>query len=219
MRLELEKRSPGASIVGFRFTAHPDRPRETQLSLFGPAALSPDRLATTLARLFALLGPEGVGSPRTVDGHRPERFTLVEYAPPPQANVRPEPLPGRGLLAVRVLRPPISIEVLVEIEGQVQFPDPAMEPVESVEGNCTCPSISSISPPIEIRPIVREGDKRPEVRGIVRVASGPWAVEETWWSEAAVARDYWDVELSRGGIYRIYRDRESGEWFADGVYD
>ena len=34
-----------------------------------------------------------------------------------------------------------------------------------------------------------------------------------------MARDYWDVELEGGGIYRIYRDRQSAEWFADGVYD
>src|SRR6266545_1203252 len=51
MRLELEARPPGAPVCGFTFTAHPDKPRRAQLSLFGPAALSPDRLATTIARL------------------------------------------------------------------------------------------------------------------------------------------------------------------------
>jgi hypothetical protein len=53
----------------------------------------------------------------------------------------------------------------------------------------------------------------------VRVASGPWGLEEEWWSEQPVARDYWDVELAAGGLYRIYRDRASGEWYADGIYD
>jgi len=71
------------------------------LSLYGPAALSPDKLATTLARLFALLGPDRVGSPRPVDGHRPERFSLVEYTPPAPPEIRREPRAGRGLLAVR----------------------------------------------------------------------------------------------------------------------
>jgi hypothetical protein len=60
-----------------------------------------------------------------VDGHRPERFSLVEYTPPPPPEVRREPRTGR---------------------------------------------------------------------------------------------DYWDVELP-GGIYRIYRERATGEWFADGIYD
>ena len=37
--------------------------------------------------------------------------------------------------------------------------------------------------------------------------------------EQPIERDYWDVELSDGGIYRIYQDRRSQEWFADGIYD
>ncbi|MGH9316018.1 MAG: DNA polymerase Y family protein, partial [Thermoanaerobaculia bacterium] len=35
VRLELEARPPGAPVVGFTFTAHPDKPRRAQLSLFG----------------------------------------------------------------------------------------------------------------------------------------------------------------------------------------
>ena len=88
VRLELEARPPGAPVAGFVFSAHPDAPRRAQLSLFGPAALSPDRLATTIARLAALLGADRVGSPRAVDGHRPERFTSTGYAPPPPPKLR-----------------------------------------------------------------------------------------------------------------------------------
>jgi hypothetical protein len=44
-------------------------------------------------------------------------------------------------------------------------------------------------------------------------------MEESWWSEDAAAREYWDVELASGGLYRLYRDCASGDWFADGVYD
>ena len=98
VRLELEARPPGAPVAGFTFVAHPDRPREAQLTLYGPAALSPDKLATTLARLFALLGPDRVGSPRPVDGHRPERFALVDFSPPPP--------PGDPPRAARRPRPP-----------------------------------------------------------------------------------------------------------------
>ncbi|HYU34550.1 MAG TPA: DNA polymerase Y family protein [Thermoanaerobaculia bacterium] len=201
VRLDLEARPPGAPVVGFTFTAHPDRPREAQLSLYGPAALSPDKLATTLARLFALLGPGRVGSPRLVDGHRPERFALVEFTPPPPPEVRRAPRPGRGLLAVRVLRPPVALEVLTR------------EPAGTTEDE----------PPVEVRPVVTaENEKRPKIEGAVRVASGPWGLEDGWWSEAPADRadrEYWDVELTTGGIYRLYRDRESGEWFADGIYD
>ena len=60
---------------------------------------------------------------------------------------------------------------------------------------------------------------RPRIQGRIRVASGPWRLEEEWWHEHSVARDYWDVELSDGGLYRLYRDRGSGDWFVDGIYD
>jgi hypothetical protein len=106
----------------------------------------------------------------------------------------------------------------------------------------------------------------------VKVASGPWSLEEGWWLDdsrsgrsarslpegrslalrerernegsgarsrppplhpgeppagapadpeqaAATFRDYWDVELSDGALYRIYRERSTGTWFVDGIYD
>lgn len=200
VRLDLEARPPGAPVLGFTFAAHPDRPREAQLSLYGPAALSPDKLATTLARLFALLGADRVGSPRVVDGHRPERFSLVEFTPPPPPEVRRAPRPGRGLLAVRVLRPPVPLEVLT---GE---PEPATSAEEA--------------PPVEVRPMTtEETEKRPKIEGAVKVAAGPWGLEDGWWSEAPADRDYWDVELHAGGLYRLYRERTTGEWFADGIYD
>lgn len=213
VRLELEARPPGAPVTGFRFSAHPDRPREAQLTLFGPAALSPDRLATTLARLFALLGPERVGSPRAAGGHRPERLALVDYSPPPPPPVRSQPPRGRGLLAVRVLRPPVPIEVITASApiDMVAEPDPDGPPPELFQLR-----LLSIEPRLD-----GENARRPKVRvrGRVRVASGPWGLEEEWWSESPTRRDYWDVELAGGALYRVYRERASGEWFADGVYD
>jgi len=220
LRLDLEARPPGAPLAAFSLVAHPDRPREAQLSLFGPAALSPDRLATTLARLFALLGPDRVGSPRRVDGHRPERYALAPFAPPPPPEAAPEPPEaapprrGRGLLAVRVLRPAVPLEVLVDAapsNGHGAAHDAA--------------AAAGAPPPAAGRPLSlapapgSEAPRRLKLRGRVRVASGPWGLEDEWWSEAPVERDYWDVELTAGPLVRIYRERASGEWYADGVYD
>jgi protein ImuB len=204
LRLDLEARPPGAPLAAFSLVAHPDRPREAQLSLFGPAALSPDRLATTLARLFALLGADRVGSPRRVDGHRPERFDLAPFTPPPPPEAAPEPPPdtprrrgGRGLLAVRVLRPAVPLEVLVDV-------GPA----------------TAAARPLSLAPAPgSEAPRRLKLRGRVRVASGPWGLEDEWWSESPAERDYWDVELTAGPLVRIYRERTSGDWYADGVYD
>ena len=287
-RLELEARPPGAPVTGFAFTARPDRPRRAQLSLFGPSALSPDRLATTIARLASLLGAGRVGSPRTVDAHRPERFTSTDYSPPPPPTLSRPPKAGRGLLAVRVLRPPIPLEVLVEesriapsitnfsrpchsfapschpekqstspchpeeqsdggsarvvppiqnLKSKIQnppngipLPDSFFSPEakghpERSDGSAAVPKITNHKSPIT-NPHFRllslrttSPDATPPISGSVKVASGPWSMEDGWWSSDPADRDYWDVELSDGALYRIYRDRATNAWFADGIYD
>ena len=218
LRLDLEANVPGAPVLAFELTAHPDRPREAQLSLFGPEALSPDRLATTLGRLFALLGRDRVGSPRLVDGLRPERFALIPYAPPAPPKERAAHKPSRGLLTLRVLRPPLAVDVTSTRPDSASC---ASEP-RGAEG---LPGIAPLRP--EDRPLaietrdesVPDTPRRPRIRGAVKVASGPWGLEESWWSQSPAQRDYWDVELQNGGLYRLYRDRADGAWFVDGIYD
>ena len=56
-----------------------------------------------------------------------------------------------------------------------------------------------------------------EITGRVRISSGPWHLEEGWWTDSPAAREYWDVELEGGGIYRVYQD--GGGWFVDARYD
>jgi len=74
--------------------------------------------------------------------------------------------------------------------------------------------------PVEVRTVVDgETAKRTQIEGRVKVAAGPWGLEEEWWAEDPTGRDYWDVELTGGGLYRIFRDRGTGEWYADGIYD
>ncbi|MEM6701285.1 MAG: hypothetical protein AAF690_01200 [Acidobacteriota bacterium] len=233
LRLDLEAHPAGAPVTGFALTAHPDAAKLAQLSLLGPASLSPDRLATTLARLFTLLGPGRVGSPRTQDGHSPERFRLVEYTPPPPPKVKERVDPGRGLLAVRVLRPAVEIDVVTNEERPQSSPPQQVGNEDAAALSLDRqPGLFRRAParrprPLEIReseePVETEGEgskrKQLKIKGRIRVASGPWELEEQWWSESRVERDYWDVELQSGGLYRIYRDRLDGRWFADGIYD
>ena len=49
--------------------------------------------------------------------------------------------------------------------------------------------------------------------------AGPWRLFGEWWGEHCFARDYFDVELSDGGIYRLYRNLADESWFVDGIYD
>lgn len=187
IRLDLEKTPPGAPVAGFTIVAHPDRPRRAQLSLFGPAALSPEKLATAIARLASLLGDDRIGMATTVDGHLPDRFAIADYAPPPPPDTRRKPPRSRGLLAVRVFRPPLPVEVITRFQ----------------DGETRIDAIRA------------DGD----ISGEVRLSSGPWNIENGWWSEAPAAREYWDAELMRGGVYRLYRDCGSGAWFVDARYD
>jgi protein ImuB len=190
LRLTLEEKPPGAPIAGLTLVAHPDRPRRAQLSLFGPAALSPDRLATAVARLASLLGADRVGMPGTIDCHDPQRFAMAAYDPPPPPEVRKRPKKSRGILALRMLRPPLPLEVV--LDGDT---------IRSIKAEAT---------------VETESKQKLKLEGAVRISSGPWRLEEGWWTDAPVTRDYWDLELMGGGVVRVYRE---GGWYAEAVYD
>jgi protein ImuB len=55
--------------------------------------------------------------------------------------------------------------------------------------------------------------------GRVVALAGPWRVQAEWWRPDAVHRDYYDAQLSDGGVYRLFFDRVQQEWFVDGSYD
>lgn len=181
---------PRSAVSGLIFLAHPDWPRQAQLSLFGPPSLSPARIATTLAELSTLLGAERIGAPLATEGHRPERFQLEEYDPPPVPLLSEAVADQPALSAIRVLRPPIRLEVTT---AQHWPHEPLL---------VRAPDAPSL-----------------HLAGNVCAASGPWALEEHWWREADIQRTYWDIELTEGGIYRIYYDARQKIWFADGMYD
>lgn len=67
--------------------------------------------------------------------------------------------------------------------------------------------------------------RAPGLGGRAVVSGGPWRIETEWWSERPCRRDYYDVQLSDGGIYRLYREIGAGrasvgdQWFIDGCYD
>src|SRR5881409_2407918 len=47
--------------------------------------------------------------------------------------------------------------------------------------------------------------------GRVVGTAGPWRIVAEWWSEDGIARDYYDLELTDGGVYRCYQER--GGWY------
>jgi len=95
--------------------------------------------------------------------------------------------------------------------------------------------------PVPARVLVRDGypvrvtTERGDLDG-GRVAAwaGPWRSSGEWWqipdarlqprfdgrlTQVGWDRDEWDVALSDGALYRIYRDRDRDRWFVDGIVD
>lgn len=182
MRVELEARSPRAAIVEVTVVAVPEVIRATQLGLFTPPGPAPERLATTLARLGVLCGPERVGIPVPLDTHRPGAASIAPFTTtPPEPPSVPNGA-GDCRLVVRALRPPRPLEVFSERDAPC---------------------------------FVRGAGLGGRVVG----SAGPWRLAAEWWSDRPFTREYYDLELSDGGLYRCFREIASGGWFVDGVYD
>jgi protein ImuB len=116
VRLDLARRPPDAGVVGAALIALPARVRSTQLDFLRPAGPAPDRLAATLARLAALVGPENVGAPQAPDTWREEAIAVAPYSVA-GASRAPELPAARSALAVRRFRPAQEIEVLMGRDG------------------------------------------------------------------------------------------------------
>lgn len=112
-RLSVEERPPGEAVRGLAVRIVGQAVREEQMSLFGPRTPAPDRLATTLAQLAALVGPDRVGAPAVVDSHDPAAFAMTPFAPPPIEEAPPARASTRAL-ARRMLRPPRPAEVFCQ---------------------------------------------------------------------------------------------------------
>jgi protein ImuB len=120
VRLELSRRAPSAPVTGMTILVLPARVRATQLDMLRPNGPAPDRLAATLARLSALVGPEHVGTPRVANTWREEAMVIDGPATGEMRAVRDSPS-DTGALAMRRFRPPQEVEVIMERNGPSAF--------------------------------------------------------------------------------------------------
>ncbi len=108
LRVDLEAHPPSAAVVGVALTAHPIRTIAGQGGLWHPALPAIRELATVLARLATLVGPDAVGAPALLDTHRPDAVTLARFDP---AGATATAHATSTILALRRLRPPRAIDV------------------------------------------------------------------------------------------------------------
>jgi protein ImuB len=71
---------------------------------------------------------------------------------------------------------------------------------------------------VDGKPVGVTIDRRGMNGGGVRVCAGPWRTSGDWWRDGW-DRDEWDVTLSDGATYRLFRSRDTEQWFVDGVVD
>ncbi|HEU0253688.1 MAG TPA: hypothetical protein VFR12_11700 [Pyrinomonadaceae bacterium] len=194
--LDTEMHPPQAAVRSVSIACEPVKPRVLQNGLFVPLAPAPDKLELTLARLAKLVGEENVGSPTLLDTHRPDAFSLKRFTLSADLRKRrkkstPQPAnDNRQCLGFRTFRPPLRAVVQADQGWPTQ---------------------------------ISAWGKQRSVYGKVVNVAGPWRTTGDWWREDRWARDEWDVTIESGGktsgLYRLYRELKSGNWFIEGNYD
>jgi protein ImuB len=203
--LDCESRPPAAAIDRVTVTIEPTPGRILQHTLFTRPHPTPERLSTLLARLGALMGQDRVGAPQLVDSHRPGAFAMAPFA---IDAARPDP----------------------------RSPIPDLRTPASVLRRCRQPVPARVAIDADERPLRVTTERRGFAGGTVLSCAGPWRTSGAWWEEPNVSeegagkraapgacgpwsRDEWDVALSDGAVYRVFRDRVTEGWFIDGVLD
>jgi hypothetical protein len=242
LNLSLEATPPPAAVETIRLTIEPRTPRPSQADMFLPPSPAPDKLATTIARIAALCGPDRVGMLMPANSWRPEAVRLDTFAPPPavpQSMARPdgEKTENIARMVMRTIRPAEEVEVMCMREapefvrgaricarvvsvagpwrrqGEWWSPDSLSSDPLSLSSNSLSLSSNSLS-------LSRE---RVGVRGPRASNGSPNGnpITNSWHANTPLsyARDYYELSLADGGVYRVYCDLYSGKWFVDGIYD
>jgi len=228
-RLRLEAHPPGGPVDGVTVTVVPGRVRWVQGALFGAPQPAPAKLAMTLARLAALVGPDRVGAPFVPDGHRPGAWAIAPFAPV-NAGERGE---GRGessgRAGERTPNPEPRTTGFSQSNQGGDKPRPYEErPAEVPSSRCPvpgtrCPVLRACRPPrpaqvvaIGGRPVTARLDG---LGGTVVGWAGPYRSAGDWWTGEPFSRDDFDVATADGALLRVFFDRLSSRWFVDGIYD
>jgi protein ImuB len=199
--LDLESHPPAAAIDRVVVAVDPTPGRVLQFSLLTRPLPSPEQLSTLMARLTALMGEGRCGAPAAVDSWHPGAFTMRRFAPE-------EGRVGHVGQVGQVGPPTPSVAL-----RRFRFPVPAR--VRVAEG----------------KPSHVMTDRRSLSGGNVETCAGPWRTSGNWWARPhsphppdlpdppAWDRDEWDVALSDGATYRVFRDRGADAWFLEGIVD
>ena len=119
LQLDLNAHPPGAPIVKIHLSAEPARPRSAQGGLFLPPAPEPEKLELTLARIAGIVGENQVGALELLDTHHPDGFRMRRFVAEvarktPQKQTPNSSEAQAAITALRRLRPPLRVNVLLD---------------------------------------------------------------------------------------------------------
>jgi protein ImuB len=224
--LDLESHPPAAAIDRVVVAVDPTPARVLQFSLLTRPLPSPEQISTLMARLTALLGEGRCGSPAAVDAWQPGAFAMNAFGPRDASVIHPDrPQRLRGT-------EPDLLHTVHGGEHKSKGLDGLCASVPpwpvTVIGTSSAPAVAlrRFRVPVPARVRVEQGrpwrvvaDRRGVSSGGVTQCAGPWRTAGNWWTEKAWDRDEWDVTLSDGATYRVFRDRSTDAWFLEGIVD
>ena len=205
--LDLESNPPPAAIDRVTVAVDPTPGRIVQFSLLTRPLPSPEQISTLMARLHALMGETRCGSPAMVDSWEPGAFAMKSFMPP-DTN------------AIHTRRNIPRHRDTGNTSGDAN-------------GIASVAALRRFRHPIPIRVHVKHGKpssvammQRGLSGGAVDSCAGPWRTSGGWWESKGESRipapwdrDEWDVALTGGPTYRLFRARHSDKWFLEGVVD
>ena len=199
--LDLESHPPAGPVDRVVVAVDPTPARIVQFSLITRPLPSPEQISTLMARLQALMGETRCGSPALVDSWKPEAFEMRSFAPrePGTGNREPGSLDSEPASRIPDPQPRLSVALR-------RFRHPVPARVGVANG----------------KPVRVTIDRRGFSGGGVAGSAGPWRSSGDWWRTSGCGgwdRDEWDVTLTDGATYRLFRARDTERWFLDGVLD
>jgi protein ImuB len=223
--LDLESHPPDAAIDRVTVAVDPTPGRVVQFSLLTRPLPSPEQLSTLTARLAAVMGEGRCGSPEPVDSWRPGAFAMKPFAPRESTALHSKYDTPRH-------RDTEAGNSFVNLGASVPQ---CVGSVKAVANPVV--ALRRFRIPIPARVHVEDGrpvrvwiDRRGYGGGRVEMAAGPWRTSGAWWEEPAPVhrspkgeggwnRDEWDVALSDGVTYRLFRERTGKAWLVEGSVD
>ena len=218
-----------------RVLVEPTPGRVLQWTLLDRAQPAPEQVSTLVARLTALMGEGHVGAPAVVDTWRPGAYTMqefrvksFEFRADERAVLNSELAPLNS--ALKRFRLPIPARVQVR-EGR------PVRVVTDRHGFSSGAILQAAGPWRTSGEWWTSQSASSAAQTGTRASGASWESDpsapsgeslRSWDSglrpsrespSASWDRDEWDVALADGTIYRLFVEREVGQWFIDAILD